>query len=100
MEGTPSSRSLRILHFSPGSFLATDQQQHAVPRQLIIVSVGFVVTPPQHRFPYAAATAPCCCRLAMPFTVVVLSQIVSGLVAAPLAAGLMSLDGTAGLHGW
>jgi hypothetical protein len=29
-----------------------------------------------------------------------LSQIVSGIVAAPLAAGLMSLDGTAGLHGW
>lgn len=40
------------------------------------------------------------CRLAMPFTVVVLSQIASGSVAAPLAAGLMSLDGTAGLHGW
>lgn len=39
-------------------------------------------------------------RLAMPFTVVVLSQIVSGVVAAPLAAGLVSLDGTAGLHGW
>jgi hypothetical protein len=45
----------------------------------------------------------CCAvvrRLAMPFTVVVLSQIVSGMVAAPLAAGLMSLDGTAGLYGW
>lgn len=38
-------------------------------------------------------------RLAMPFTVVVLSQIVSGLIAAPLAAGLMSLDGVAGLAG-
>lgn len=36
----------------------------------------------------------------MPFTVVVLSQIVSGMIAAPLAAGLMSLDGTAGLYGW
>lgn len=36
----------------------------------------------------------------MPFTVVVLSQIISGLLAAPLAAGLMSLDGVAGLKGW
>lgn len=39
-------------------------------------------------------------RRAIPFTVVIVSTMVSGVFAAPLAAGLMSLDGTGGLSGW
>eukprot|EP00878_Enallax_costatus_P032050 GHUV01035143.1.p1 GENE.GHUV01035143.1~~GHUV01035143.1.p1 ORF type:complete len:433 (+),score=47.34 GHUV01035143.1:803-2101(+) len=39
-------------------------------------------------------------KRAIPFTVVIVSSMVSGIFAAPLAAGLMSLHGRGGLSGW
>jgi hypothetical protein len=41
-----------------------------------------------------------CCRRTKPFTAVTLANVVSVVFAAPLAAGLMALDGRGGLKGW
>jgi hypothetical protein len=41
-----------------------------------------------------------CCRRTKPFTAVTLANVVSVVLAAPLAAGLMALDGRGGLKGW
>jgi hypothetical protein len=43
-----------------------------------------------------------CCsrRLAKPYAVMTLCHVLSSVVAAPLAAGLLSLHGRGGLAGW
>jgi hypothetical protein len=43
----------------------------------------------------------CCrCRRSKPFLAVTLANVVSVVFAGPLAAGIMTLDGRAGLRGW
>jgi hypothetical protein len=48
----------------------------------------------------AAADYVCCARLTRPYAVVCVSSMIASVFAAPLAAGLMSLDQQGGLAGW
>ena len=40
------------------------------------------------------------CRLTKPYAVMTLCHVISSIIAAPLAAGLLSLHGRGGLSGW
>lgn len=44
--------------------------------------------------------APATCSMAQPYAVLTLASIANAVISGPLAAGLLSLQGAAGLAGW